>query len=227
MTNTHEYGRNFEAEVYDESYFQGGSKSGYTNYGNAKKIVEDCFRIIHEVMVKAVGPKATFVDVGCAYGFGVEKLNSLGWKGFGIDISSYAIRRGKELTNAKLITKNAMNSKTWDEVDVDLVVSTEFFEHIPSDKVDSVISNMAKSAKWGAFIINARTYPGQTTKDAELDVGHMNNHSMSWWIEKFAKYGELDFDAMYNLSKKAEAYNARVHWHNRYIVIKFKESTAV
>lgn len=230
MNDRHEYGRQFDAKVYDQEYFEGtGSKSGYQSYTQAKEIVQDQFSIINDIMkprVLADGEATVHIDVGCAYGFGVQRMKDLGWVSVGGDISEFAVNEGRRLNpGIEIAVSDARQESFWKGFNkvqaADLVTAVEFFEHIASDEVDSVLSYMASSARWGLFVINARTAPGQDVQGSHGDHGHLNNHTMTWWITKFAKYGEIDYEAMFEFSKRAEAYNREVHWHNRCLVIKF------
>lgn len=226
--------RQFDLKVYDKDYFEGeGLKSGYKSYEQAKVIVQDQFEIINKVMRDRVadGAEATVhIDVGCAYGHGVAKMKELGWVSVGGDVSEFAIKRGKEIygEDHEISVSDARGDSFWKGFDklqaCDLVTSVEFFEHIPSEDVDGIIKHMAQSARWGLFVINARTAPGQDPMGSHGDHGHLNNHSMTWWIDKFSQYGEVDYEAMFDFNKRAEAYNADVHWHNRCLVVKFNET---
>lgn len=234
MSHFHDIeGREFDVSVYDKEYFEGkGKKSGYTSYGNARNLVRDQFQIIHDVMfptVSADGEAMIHIDAGCAYGFGVQRMKELGWTSVGGDVSEFAIEEGKRLLgeDIEISVSDARKPGFWKGFDkaqaCDLVTAVEFFEHIPTSDVPTVIEYMSKSARWGTFCINARTAPGQDEHGNEGDHGHLNNHSIGWWIEQFSKVGEIDFEAMYTLSKRSEIYNPDLHWHNRWVVVKFKE----
>lgn len=230
-------GRKFNVDVYDKDYFEGdGDKSGYQSYANAKGIVTDHFQIIHEVMwprVSGDGEATIHIDVACAYGFGVAKMKSLGWVSCGGDISEFAIAEGKRLLgeDIEIAVSDARKPKFWKGFDklqaCDLVTGSEFFEHIDGEDIDTVLGYMQKSSRWGAFCINGATAPADPTKtedEHDHDEGHLNHFNMAWWIDKIAEYGEIDFEAMYELSKRSEAYNKSVHWQNRWVVVKFNEN---
>lgn len=230
MSEVHDYeDRHFDKDVYDEEYFEGeGHKSGYKSYNDAKGIVTDQYKMIHELMRDAVGDKPTVLDIGCAYGFGAEQLRLLGWGVTGIDVSEYAIEQGKKLhPEVALSVGDAGDTSVWGNMSpkqFGLVTAVEFFEHIDSKDVENIISNMAEVAEWGFFVVNGRTAPGQDVMAIHGDHGHLNNHNMSWWISQFAKYGEIDWETMFKFNKLAESYNSGVHWHNRCVVIQFNSN---
>lgn len=230
--NQHEYGREFDADVYDKEYFEGsGSKSGYKNYADAKGIVVAQFEMIRKVMENKA-PLNTVLDVGCAYGYGVNYLVSTGWnEGFGFDVSDFAIEKARALHTGEVYFsvgdavepeayEAALFQHKWEGRKIGLVTATELFEHIETKDVPIVISRMSKVAEWGFVVVNGSTYPDQP-HDTDGDHGHLNHHGMEWWIQQFAEYGQIDFEAMFEFNKLAEAYDRNLHWHNRAIVVKF------
>lgn len=218
--------RHFDADVYDKEYFEGeGSKSGYVSYTDAKGIVTDQFEIINGVMRSRV-ENLTHLDVGCAYGFSNLTMLNRGWHTYGFDVSEFAIEKARELHPAiEFWAGDATDKKMYDysKTKRGLVTAVELFEHIESKDVPVVLKNMANNAEWGLFVVNARTNPDQDHDDSHGDHGHLNNHSMAWWINEVAQFGTLDFDAMFEFSKQAEATHPSVHWHNRVIVVKFNQ----
>lgn len=225
-TQTHEYGRKFDKDVYDKSYFEGtGDKSGYTSYTDAKGIVTDQFHIIDDVM-SGVG-RLSHLDVGCAYGFGVGAMAKRGWTSSGVDVSEYAIGRAKELNpGLKFYVSDVTKSTFWNKKEpkqYKLVTGVEFFEHIDTADVPALLEKLRDYAEWGVFVVNARTNPNQDVDSSHGDHGHLNNHTMTWWLNEFGKVGTMDYDKMLDMNIKFKAYNEGVHWHNRTVVIKFNE----
>ncbi len=224
MTNKHDFeDRHFDVDVYDEDYFEGlGQKSGYKSYQNAQGIVRDQFSMINNVMSSRVINKK-HLDIGCAYGHSVQKMTELNWDSSGLDISKFAIDRGRQIygIHHPIGVFDARESSDRRGEEIGLVTAVEFFEHIGTEDVSKVLNNMAAMGDWGCFCINGRTSPGDSLDGSHGDHGHLNNHSMSWWITEISKYGGIDFEAMFELSKQSELYNREVHWHNRYVVVKF------
>jgi SAM-dependent methyltransferase len=225
MPKSLDFDRHFDAQVYDKEYFEGfGYKSGYTSYLDAERVVRDLFIQIDRVMRERVDGMS-HLDVGCAYGFGCSELWERGWSSKGIDISSYAVEQGEALwgDSPPIVLADARTYlKSYSSKLIDLITGVEFFEHIESSDVSSVIADMAKAAHWGFFLINASVSP--TTKDPERskgDHGHLNHHPFEWWVNQFSSYGELDWEAMYEFNKMAEDYNEEMAWHCRGLVVKF------
>ena len=229
MSNTHDHDREFDSAIYDKEYFEGdGHKSGYTSYQQAEGILVDQYNMISTIMRPRLA-KSTVLDLGCAYGFGLKQLGVLGWEQLeGADVSEWAISQAvkqvdggifycTDVARDMLFWKPYMQAKT----KLGLITGIEFFEHVESKDVPQLVYNMSQSAEWGFFVINGRTAPYQDVMGNHGDHGHLNNHNMSWWIEQFAAFGEIDFDAMYMFSREAERLYPELHWHNRAIVVKF------
>lgn len=88
------------ANAYGEWYFEKKYK-----YGKKRKAIQrHYFEVLSwaedEVggILEGWGRRA--LDVGCAYGFVVELLSRLGYEAVGVDVSSYAARRGKGVVQA-------------------------------------------------------------------------------------------------------------------------------
>lgn len=229
MGQYHDYDdRKFDASVYDEAYFIGGQKSGYGDYSGVQGMVRDQYRMINDVMVPRAADRTKqstkSLDAACAYGYGVAELQAHGWQAYGFDISAHAILKAKQLNGPNFYLADALDDSFYDQFgnkEFGLVTGVEFFEHIESKDVPRILQNFARIANWGCFVINGRTAPDQPLDSIHGDHGHLNNHLMSWWIGEFAKVGDLDFDAMGELSRQFENYNKSVHWHNRVMVVRF------
>lgn len=226
MSQYHDYtDRTFDAGVYVADYFVGGQKSGYGDYVSVEGMVREQYRMISNVMFSKTQNHHA-LDAACAYGYSTNELQRCGWTALGFDISEHAITKAKVLHGDNFRLANALDRAFYAKFNpkqFGLVTGVEFFEHIESKDVPKVLKNFAKVAEWGCFVINGRTAPDQALDSIHGDHGHLNNHSMSWWIGELAKVGDLDFDAMGQLSRRFEDYNAGVHWHNRVMVVKFND----
>jgi cyclopropane fatty-acyl-phospholipid synthase-like methyltransferase len=209
-----------------------GSKSGYDGYETTEEMVRQQIAGIILSVAPQIGHPATALDVACAYGFGVREFCMSGIDGYGIDVSQYAIDKSNEymagLGAHRTRVGDAIDPMAWKLLPLqtyDLVTASEFFEHIPSDKVDTVLKNMQLHARYGFFVINGSTAPDQP-HDTDGDCGHLNHHSMDWWIQIIAKYGQIDFESMHRFSYWAHQYGYEdVGWHSRSVAVKFNLTT--
>jgi 2-polyprenyl-3-methyl-5-hydroxy-6-metoxy-1,4-benzoquinol methylase len=78
-------------------------------------------------MLKGTGKKA--LDIGCAFGYGVELLGSLGYDVTGIDVSRYALDRARNLSPANLVLCDASNIPLRGHT-FDLITCFEVLEHV-------------------------------------------------------------------------------------------------
>ena len=77
------------------------------------------------------GHKKTALDVGCAYGYGVEILKSLGYCAYGIDISKYSlIQAKKSIKAAHFLVCDVQKQLPFRERTFDLVTCFEVLEHL-------------------------------------------------------------------------------------------------
>jgi len=75
------------------------------------------------------GHGKTALDVGCAYGYALNVLRSLGYNAFGIDISRYGIRRAKIYATDLVVCDVQKNLPFKDRV-FDVVTCFEVLEHL-------------------------------------------------------------------------------------------------
>lgn len=224
MSDFHDYtDRRFDASVYDQGYFEGGTKSGYGDYASCEGMVRDQYRMIGQVMSTRVSKKVD-LDVACAYGYSTDELRRNGWEAIGFDISNHAILKARQLNGNGFLLGDANDESFYEQFtdkQFGLVTGVEFFEHIESKQVLDVLKNFARIAEWGCFVINGRTSPLQPLDSIHGDHGHLNNHLMSYWIGELAKVGDVDFEAMGELSRAFYNYNRTVVWHDRVMVVRF------
>jgi len=110
------------------------------------------------------------LDVGCGDGWLVKILRGNGVEAFGIDIDENA---GKEIP--EYFTKAEAKKLPFPDNSFDVVVSNDFFEHIPEEDIDRVYSEMRRVGK----NIVARI----CVKEKEWE-GHVTIKPPKWWIEK-------------------------------------------
>src|SRR3972149_9221598 len=81
---------------FEKSYFN------YLNYSQKEQMIKRhvleslkwASKVLHRDLLNGTGKRA--LDVGCAFGYGVSLLRSLGYDAFGTDISSYGLIQGKD-----------------------------------------------------------------------------------------------------------------------------------
>ncbi|MFH1759995.1 MAG: class I SAM-dependent methyltransferase, partial [bacterium] len=116
----------------DKEYWEAGTKSGYKdtdvcNWWWVNRWLQ-CFTQVIGVSDKRV------LDLGCAMGGFVAGLLTWGADACGIDISDYAIRKGKEklsYLNDRIFQGSCHDLSGWPSEFFDVIYSNQVFEHIP------------------------------------------------------------------------------------------------
>lgn len=132
---------------------------------------------LKELVGKVLGLKpASVLDVGCGRGFLVEALNNVGISSWGADFAPWAISRKR---HSNCLLADAKNLPFKDK-EFDLVISTDFFEHIPEDELDDVIGEMRRVGTRCASRIALSTDAG-----AKENEYHLTVKPKDWWQERF------------------------------------------
>lgn len=77
------------------------------------------------------GHEKTALDVGCAYGYGIEILKSLGYCAYGIDISKHSVKQAKKrIKPAHFLVCDVQKNLPYKERTFDLITCFEVLEHL-------------------------------------------------------------------------------------------------
>jgi 2-polyprenyl-3-methyl-5-hydroxy-6-metoxy-1,4-benzoquinol methylase len=147
----------------------------------------------------------TALDVGCAYGYSTNLLESLGYKTYGVDISRHAIQKAKTNCAGKFIICDAQINLPFKKETFDLITCFDVLEHLEHPL--KAIKNMINSCK-GVLIC---TTPNKAVEKPirkilrDYDKTHISVKFPSEWKrylrenfpDKFVKV-----DVFYNLTLK-------------------------
>jgi SAM-dependent methyltransferase len=111
------------------------------------------------------------LDVGCGNGYLVEYLRERGIKALGLDFSEYA-----GTATGYFIQHDATNGLPFNDETFDVVISSDFFEHLPEDKIDFVRDEMLRV---GRNVISLINY-----KKEKIDNTHLTIKPKEWWVDK-------------------------------------------
>ena len=130
------------------------------------------------------GTGLSALDVGCAFGYGVSLLSSLGYEAFGTDISSYGLTQGKERSGENVfVVCDAQENLPFEEK-FDLITCFEVLEHLKNPL--RAVQNMFESCK----DVLLCTTPNKTTErifkkiSRGFDKTHINVKTPSEWSEQ-------------------------------------------
>jgi len=76
------------------------------------------------------GKGKTALDVGCAYGYAVNFLSSLGYHAYGIDISKHGIKKAKRLHPADFLISDVQTGLPFKKDFFNLITCFEVLEHL-------------------------------------------------------------------------------------------------
>lgn len=194
-----------DKEFFDKDYYKGGTKSTYVDYS----IHEEVFKEFTEILNSIFRPKKV-LDAGCAYGFLVKHFRTIGVEAYGIDISSFAVKKA----NSPYIKVADISSlKCYKDNGFDLVICLETLEHITSSQISKALKELVRvSKKWVLLTI--------ATKEEEkcLDLSHISVFPREFWESQF-KLLNLKQDR--DMEKKLNRlhFNKKTNWQNHYFVL--------
>lgn len=174
-------------KLFDKSYFNGGKKvGGYANEGYRDFPV-------HEITARHILARrpASVLEIGCARGYVLKRIQAAGVDGAGIEISRhcYMTRATDPIhdfdicrTRDPLEGKDVPDTRAWSFASrpVDLCFSVAVLEHIPREYLPAIIREMARVSRRGLHGIDF----GE--KDDGFDRTHVTLESKAWWQEIFA-----------------------------------------
>ena len=165
-----------EVQKYLEEYSK-NREYGNENWGQG---------ILH--WVKANGVQS-LLDVGCGNGqFAIDASQFIP-DIHAMDIAS--VKAGRVINDSTQIVKyydaNA-NAIPLEDNAVEIVTAFDVLEHIPSDELDQVLTEMDRVSTKG-MIFSIATCPAKGVGTGhEL---HLSVHNLGWWQEKLGKYGKV------------------------------------
>ena len=172
-------------DFYDEAYYE--TYECGMPYRRGVEEWERFFAAVAERIAATIGPR-TVLDAGCAIGFLVESLRSLGVDASGFDISPFAISQAPPA----LAPYVSVGSVT-DEIagDYDLITCLEVVEHLPPRLADATIANLCRHSDAVLFSSSPEDFEEQT---------HINVRPIEEWARRFADQGfhrDFSYDASF------------------------------
>lgn len=131
--------------AFDRAYFVGGTKSNYLDYRDVEPAIDAGFMpvVLQYAPGKEAGKRRSYLDVGCALGFYVERMARLGWDAAGIDVSEYAVGQGRERGVRGLSVGSADELPYPDEA-FDFVTAIDVVEHLEPEVVTGMVREMRR-----------------------------------------------------------------------------------
>lgn len=187
-------------EVFDADYFLRGVETGKSLYRDYRWLCD-----LTVPMCKAIAAHCGFTpddlvcDFGCARGYVVKALRLLGYKAFGIDVSSWAI----ENCDPEVVP---YVSRTAEVQDCDWVIAKDVLEHV--EDVKAVAGKMLDRTRKGIFVVvPLATEVGMPYDVAEYEADCTHKHRMPLhdWMRLFIRSG-WSVEARYRLEGVKDNY---------------------
>lgn len=158
------------------NYYRNECNSGNGKYEDFRSV----FRDVAQKLKDEFAPK-TVLDVGCAYGYLVEALRSLGVEAYGVDISEYAIAQADSKIKPYLSVQSALDKLPDNFPEkFDLVVTIEVIEHLYEEDSTPMINRLCQ---YGDVVVFS-------SGDVDVDnLTHFNVQKPEYWAKKFAARG--------------------------------------
>lgn len=152
-------------ELYNKQYFL-----NCKNFQLSRKRILPFYNRVMEFSPKRV------LDVGCGLGTLIEMLREKGVEACGVDFAQ-TLKDDFGLPDYIVIAD--ANHLPFEDKYFDIVVSTEFFEHLPEEEIDNVLSEMKRVGK----VVMARVAYEDRLNVRQLKL-HLTNKPKDWWEEK-------------------------------------------
>jgi len=211
--------------AFDEAYFVGGTKSNYEDYRELEPAIDRGFmpvvRQYADYCAAGKAPRA-YLDVGCAMGFYVERLASLGWQAFGVDISEYAVEQGR-LRGVEGLLVGRADDLPYADDSFDFVTSIDVIEHVDAGSAAAMVEEIRRVLRPGGlsfvatpnFVSNQywnRYTPGFVDRDA-THVNYLSAHSLRALFAHFREceiYGHTPFVEQFHAFELSRGFESRL-----------------
>lgn len=117
-----------DKNFYDEDYFEGRGSNYWWTVGSYEKL--KAFPHWEEIMkfIQKFIDRGRLLDIGCAYGFLVREASKY-FESFGIDISSFAVKKSKEYCKGK-ISRASTVSLPFKKESFNVITVVDTLEHV-------------------------------------------------------------------------------------------------
>lgn len=138
----------------------------------------------------AVASRGSLIDLGCGTGRAGVKLWHLGFDVTLFDLTKTALDKTTIQSGLPFIEGSLWGSWLF-AAPFDWIYCTDVLEHIPPERIDETLDNMAKLTRRGGFLQIAMFEDGFGSYIG--DRLHLTIQSADWWMEKISSRWEVKF----------------------------------
>lgn len=167
--------------MYNEEYYKSLNYADYLSRGRRyTKTAEEITSLLNSLNLLYKG--ASILDYGCAVGFLTKSLYDLGYKSYGYDISSWAVKEAKKLGVTVIDKPEGL---------YDCVFYLDVLEHMTDENIEEVFSNI--KTKSCVVRIPCSTDGGNTfhLDVSNKDKTHINCKDKKGWMSLFSSLGVI------------------------------------
>ena len=170
---------------FDENYFEGKSGNWSSEWLKKYEYFQP-FWFERAIWVwKQFRPK-NILEIGCGTGYLIRQINEKLCPAIGVDISEYAINKGKKI--CPNLIKGDVRNLPINDMSCDMVIGFDILEHIPEEFIDQVISEINRVCYRYCFFNIPLKNSFDKFNDLEHDPSHVLIRDKKFWMDKFEKY---------------------------------------
>ena len=176
--------RENKQNLFGKEYFEGGKNSNFKKGYNWDSAYFH-LRPIANSLNKTIKPR-TALDIGCAKGYLVYLLNSIGINSYGVDVSNYAVSQARAEIKEKLYVLDIEEDTfPFPEARFDLIILLEVLEHL--NNFDHLLNEITRLLSKDGYVVIST--PPPHGRGAKNDKTHINLHPKKFWVELFNRCG--------------------------------------
>jgi len=168
---------------FDRDYFEKGDMGGYAGYLSQEEVYQK-FWMRYILRYGNVAPLRKHLDIGCGYGVLVNKMTKSGWVSHGIDVSEFAIKKGKEIYADIDINVASAGNLPFSKKEFGYVTCLDVIEHLPDKEFGEAFREIFRCLMEGgvAFIATPNVIDNclvdiHSENYQERDESHINYKS--------------------------------------------------
>jgi SAM-dependent methyltransferase len=165
------------------------------------------------ILEHAGGSSARILDVGCAFGGFVSSMPDA-WDRYGIDVSSFAIQRGRAMYPKVQLAAATLDTNPFDGP-FDVLTSFDVIEHI-QDLENVALHVRSLLRPGGLFVFVVPTYDGPLGPIVHLldrDPTHIHKTNRKFWLDWAARHFEVEeWTGIFRMLLPSGPY---IHWPAR------------